>query len=79
LNNERKKAIEVLKTAKGQIEGIAKMIEEERDCIDTSNQIIEAQLLLKKANILILEHHLNNCVKDALINANGENKVDETI
>ena len=44
---ERKKAIQNLKIAKGQIEGIIKMIEDERYCIDVSNQII-AVIIIKK-------------------------------
>ena len=57
---ERKKAIQNLKIAKGQIEGIIKMIEDERYCIDISNQIIAVQSLLKKANMQILKRHLDN-------------------
>lgn len=79
MNDERKKALQSLKTSKGQIEGIIKMIEDERYCIDISNQIVAAQSLLKKANILILKQHLNHCVKDAFINNTGEEKVDEII
>lgn len=45
---ERKKAIQNLKIAKGQIEGIIKMIEDERYCVDISNQIIAVQSLLKR-------------------------------
>ena len=79
MNDERKKAMQSLKTAKGQIEGIAKMIEDGRYCIDISNQIVAAQSLLKKANMLILKQHLDHCVKTAMINGNGEEKVDEII
>lgn len=79
MNDERKKALQSLKTSKGQIEGIIKMIEDGRYCMDISNQIIAAQSLLKKANILILKQHLNHCVKDAFINNTGEEKVDEII
>ena len=68
-----------LKTSKGQIDRIIKMMEEGRYCIDVSNQIIAAQSLLKKANMLILKQHLNHCVKDAFINNTGEDKVDEII
>ena len=50
MNQEKVKALQALKTSKGQIEGIIKMIEEGRYCIDISNQIIAAQSLLKKAN-----------------------------
>lgn len=73
----KEKALQVLKTSKGQIEGIIKMIEEGRYCIDISNQIIAAQALLKKANMLILKQHLNHCVKDAFLHNTGEEKVDE--
>ena len=79
MNEEKKKAIQCLKTSKGQIEGVIKMIEDERYCIDISNQIIAAQSILKKANMLILKQHMNNCVKDAFLNNDGEEKVDELI
>ncbi|MBI6872175.1 MULTISPECIES: metal-sensing transcriptional repressor [Clostridium] len=79
MNEERKKALQALKTSKGQIEGIIKMIEEGRYCIDISNQIAASQSLLKKANLLILKQHLNHCVKDAFMNNSGDKKVDEVI
>jgi len=79
VNEERKKAMQALKTAKGQVEGIIKMVEDERYCMDISNQIIAAQGLLKKANLLILKQHLTHCVKDACMNDNGEEKMEEMI
>lgn len=79
MNEEKAKALQALKTSKGQIEGIIKMIEDGRYCVDISNQIIAAQSLLKKANTLILKQHLNHCVKDAFLNNTGEEKVDEII
>lgn len=79
MNKEKNSALTSLKTAKGQIEGIIKMIEEGRYCIDVSNQIIAAQSLLKKSNMLILKQHLNHCVKEAFMEDNGEKKVDEII
>ena len=60
--DERKNAIQSLKVAKGQIEGIINMIEDERYCVDISNQIIAVQSLLKKANI-IDSHQGNNGYK----------------
>lgn len=79
MNEEKKKAFEALKTSKGQIEGIMKMIENGRYCIDISNQIVAAQALLKKANLLILKQHLNHCVKEAFLHNAGEEKVEEII
>lgn len=79
MNRDREAAMKALKTSKGQIEGIIKMIEDGRYCIDVSNQIAAAQSLLKKANMLILKQHLNHCVKDAFMQNNGDEKVDEII
>lgn len=77
MNEDRKKAMQHLKTARGQIDGILKMLEEGRYCVDVSTQIIASQALLKKANMLILKQHLNHCVKDAFLHDAGEEKVDE--
>ncbi|GAA0740259.1 metal-sensing transcriptional repressor [Clostridium oceanicum] len=77
MNEEKKKAIQILKTCRGQVEGITKMIEDGRYCVDVSNQIVAAQALLKKANMLVLKQHLNHCVKNAFLHDSGEEKVDE--
>ena len=53
MNQEQKKAMQALKTSKGQIDGIIKMLEDGRYCIDVSNQIMAAGSLLKKANMLV--------------------------
>lgn len=79
MNSEQKKAVQALKTSKGQIEGIVKMIEEGRYCVDVSNQIIAAQSLLKKANLLILKQHMNHCVVEAIEHNKGSEKIDEII
>jgi len=79
MNNQQKQAIQALKTSRGQIEAIIKMMEEGRYCVDVSNQIIAAQSLLKRANLLILEQHMNSCVKEAFEHGNGNEKIDEVI
>ncbi|MBU3088241.1 metal-sensing transcriptional repressor [Clostridium gasigenes] len=79
MNEEQRKALQSLKTCRGQIEGIIKMIEDGRYCVDISNQIIAAQALLKKANLLILKQHIDHCVKDAVKLDNGDEKIDEII
>ncbi|WP_368487519.1 metal-sensing transcriptional repressor [Clostridium sp. BJN0013] len=79
MNEEKNKALVSLKTAKGQIEGIIKMLEDGRYCVDISNQIIAAQGLLKKANLLILKQHMNHCVVEAFEHNRGSEKIDEII
>ena len=77
MSEERKKAVQYLKTAKGQIEGIIKMIEDDRYCIDVANQLLAVQSLIKKAHLMILQGHLRHCVKDACNNNNPEEKIEE--
>lgn len=79
MNKEKKEAAKTLKIAKGQVEAAIKMLEDERYCMDVSNQIIAAQSLLKKANLLILKQHMNHCVVEAIEHDKGPEKIDEII
>lgn len=80
MTEEKKKAIQCLKTARGQIDGILKMIDDERYCIDIAYQIMAAQALLKKSNKSILSSHLQSCVKDALgTQEDKEQKINELV
>lgn len=80
MNEEKKKALQVLKTCRGQVEAIIRMLEDERYCIDISNQIIAAQGLLKKANKLILSQHMHHCLNEAIkTDEDRDNKIDEVV
>ncbi|MCD6105717.1 MAG: metal-sensing transcriptional repressor [Thermosipho sp. (in: Bacteria)] len=63
---KHKDSLDILKTARGQIDAVIRMIENERYCIDISKQILAAISLLKKANVYVLNSHLETCVKNAL-------------
>jgi DNA-binding FrmR family transcriptional regulator len=69
----------LLKTVSGQLDGIQKMVDGDRYCIDISNQLLSAISILKKANMQIIRAHLTHCVHDALIDGGGEEKVDEML
>ena len=55
-----------LKIARGQIDGILQMIDENRYCVDISNQLQATQALLRSANQEILQEHIRNWVREAL-------------
>ena len=74
---ESRNALSSLKTARGQIDGIIKMIEEDRYCIDVSKQILAVVALLRKANSTVLRQHMNTCVADAVAGGTGAEKLDE--
>ena len=65
---DRSKVTRLLKTARGQMDGILKMIEENRYCIEISNQIMACQAILSKVNKEVLNTHLRTCV----LNSTGE-------
>lgn len=54
----------LLKIARGQIDGIIKMIDDNQDCINISSQLAATISILKKVNIEILSNHLTHCVKE---------------
>jgi CsoR family transcriptional regulator, copper-sensing transcriptional repressor len=76
-SHETSKALALLKTARGQIDGVLRMVEEDRYCIDVSKQVLAAVALLKKANLVILKQHMDTCVKDAILTDKGAEKIDE--
>jgi len=76
---DSKKAVEILKIAKGHIEGIIKMVGEDRYCVDVSKQILAVIALIKKSNMIILKQHLQTCVKDAMNEGNADDKIGEII
>ena len=63
----------------GQIDGLIKMVEEDRYCLDISNQLLATQALLKRANEEVLRAHMLSCVKQAFEQGNAEEKIDEMI
>lgn len=74
---DKQKTARLLKTAKGQIDGLIKMVEEDRYCIDISNQLMATQAILRKINQEVLHGHLEHCIKDALNDDGKREKINE--
>lgn len=53
-----------LKNIKGHIEGIIKMIEEEKDCEEIMLQIAAVKKALEKVGYFIIETHAEKCLQD---------------
>ena len=67
----------LLRTARVQIDGILRMIDEDAYCIDISTQVMAARSVLGRANREIISAHLEGCVLDAMENGTGEEKMKE--
>ena len=70
-------ALSPIKIAKGQIESVINMINDDRYCIDISNQIEAVVALLRKTQRTILKDHLDHCVKEAIIAKDASEKIEE--
>ena len=79
MKTEKEKAVLMLKTSRGQIDAILKMIDDGRYCLDVVNQILAAEALLRKANRLIMQQHMERCVKTAFNKEDVDQKIGEVI
>ena len=68
-----------LKIARGQLDGILRMVEEDRYCIDISNQLMATQAMIAKANREVLSAHIKSCILEAKDGAEREEKIDEMV
>lgn len=62
---EKLKTIQLVRTAKGQLEGVIRMIEDDRYCVDVAMQLQAVESLVHKANREVIKAHLEGCVRDA--------------
>ena len=76
---DKDKIAHSLKIARGQLDGVLRMIEEDRYCVDISNQLLATQALLKRVNQEILRAHIRGCVRDALQTDEPNPKLEEAL
>ncbi|MGC3990989.1 MAG: metal-sensitive transcriptional regulator [Chthoniobacteraceae bacterium] len=51
-----------LKRIAGQVEGLQRMLDEDRYCVDVLNQIAAVRSALDAVGLKLMEQHLENCV-----------------
>lgn len=76
---DKARTTKLLKTARGQLDGILKMVEDDRYCIDISQQLMATEAMLNKINKEILTAHLKHCVSNAQTQAERDEKIDELV
>lgn len=59
-------AVKRLARIEGQVRGVARMVEEDRYCIDVVRQVQAIKSALRGLEGIILDDHLDTCVEDAL-------------
>ena len=75
MRNEIKSGcVKRLSRIEGQVRGLARMVEEDRYCIDVVTQIAAVRAALRKVEEEILRDHVAHCVEHAV---NSGNKADQ--
>ncbi|MBT1161584.1 metal-sensitive transcriptional regulator [Bifidobacterium sp. SO1] len=74
---DKAKVIARLRRVEGQIRAVTQMVEDDKYCIDVLTQISAANSALKSVALLLLDDHLNHCVREA--SAEGGEVADEKL
>ncbi len=54
-----------LSRIEGQVRGLARMIEDEKYCVDILTQVAAVQAALERVSLGVLEDHMKGCIGDA--------------
>ncbi|BBX65126.1 copper-sensing transcriptional repressor CsoR [Mycobacterium saskatchewanense] len=79
LTAKKDAALNRLKTVRGHLDGIIRMVEADAYCVDVMKQISAVQSSLERANRVMLHNHLETCFSAALLDGRGQAAIDELI
>ena len=74
MHENRDAALKRLKRLEGQVRGIARMVEEDRYCVDILTQVAAVRAALKGVEKLVIDDHAAHCIADALASGDRENQ-----
>ena len=66
VNSSKVSNLKRLSRIEGQVRGVARMLEEDRYCIDIVTQIAAVQAALRKVEEDVLRNHIAHCVEHAI-------------
>jgi DNA-binding FrmR family transcriptional regulator len=72
-------ALNRLKTVRGHLDGIIRMLDEDAYCVDLMKQLSATQASLERVNRLVLKNHLETCFAEAVEGGRGQAAVDELV
>jgi DNA-binding FrmR family transcriptional regulator len=73
----RQDVLNRLKTSRGHIDGIIRMVEDDAYCPDVMKQLSAVQASLERVSRLVLRNYLETCVASAMRDGRVEEIVDE--
>ncbi len=76
-SNHRSSVLNRLKTARGHLDAVVRMVESDEYCPEIMKQLSAVQGSLERASRLVLRNHLETCVAAAMQSGRTEEIVDE--
>lgn len=77
--DDKQRIVHRLKIARGHLNKVIQMIEDDEYCIDVLHQSQAVQQALRQTEAVLIEHHLNSCMLDQLRNGQQDKAVEEVM
>ncbi|GAB4249063.1 MAG: metal-sensitive transcriptional regulator [Thermoleophilia bacterium] len=68
-----------LRRIEGQVRGLQRMIDEEKYCVDVLTQISSVIAALQKVGMIVLEDHIQGCVRCAIAEGKNDDRAVEEL
>jgi CsoR family transcriptional regulator, copper-sensing transcriptional repressor len=79
LTAKKRAALNRLKTVRGHMDAIIRMLESDAYCVDVMKQISAVQSALERTNRVMLHNHLETCFSQAVVGGHGERAIEELV
>jgi DNA-binding FrmR family transcriptional regulator/copper chaperone CopZ len=79
LTAKKSTALDHVKTVRGQLDEVTRMLESDAYCVEVIKQIQTVQWSLERANRVTLHNHLETCFSDAVLYGRGKAAIDELV
>ncbi len=66
MKQDKQKTLDRLARLEGQVRGVARMVEDDRYCVDILAQTAAVRSALRAVERLVLENHAKHCVEEAI-------------
>ena len=77
--NTRERILHRFKIARGQLDKVISMVENNEYCINLIHQSQAIQKALKEVDLVILENHLQTCVADSITKGQSKEAIAEVM
>ncbi len=79
LSEAKREALNRLKTVRGHLDGVIRMVENDAYCVELMKQISAMQSSLERVNRVVFKNHLETCFSEAVAEGRGAPAIAELV